>query len=53
VLENLFAGDDIGANRMRYKIPCLVGDQSIIFFLHATTLGWVGVDGGGHQREQQ
>jgi hypothetical protein len=45
VLEDLFAGDDVGANRMRDKIPSVVGDQSIIFFLHGTTLGRVGEGG--------
>jgi hypothetical protein len=56
VLEDPFAGDDVGANRTRDKIPSVVGDQSIIFFLHGMTLGWVGesgVDGGGHRRERR
>jgi hypothetical protein len=55
VLEDLFAGDDVGANRMRDNIPSVVGDQSITFFLHGTILGRVGergTDGGGYQREQ-
>jgi hypothetical protein len=54
VLEDPFAGDDVRANRTRNKIPSVVGDQSIIFFLHGMTLGWLGEggsDGGGHQRE--
>jgi hypothetical protein len=51
VLEDSFAGDDVGANRTRDKIPSIVGNQSIIFFLHGTTPGRVGeggADGGGH-----
>jgi hypothetical protein len=54
VLEDLFAGEDVGANRTRDKIPSVIGDQSIIFFFHGTAPGWVsegGTDGGGHQRE--
>jgi hypothetical protein len=44
------------ANRMSDKIPSVVGDQSIIFFLHGMTPGWVGeggTDGGGHWRERR
>jgi hypothetical protein len=55
VLEDPFASDDIGANRIRDEITCVVGDQSIIFFLHGTSSGWVSegdVDRGGHQRER-
>jgi hypothetical protein len=37
VLEDLFTGDDIGANRTRDKISSVVGDQNIIFFLHGMT----------------
>jgi hypothetical protein len=51
VLEDSFAGDNVGANRTRDKIPSIVGNQSIIFFLHGTTPGRVGegsADGGGH-----
>jgi hypothetical protein len=50
VLEVLFASDDVGVNRMRDKIPSVVGDQSIIFFFHGTVPGRVGeggADGGG------
>jgi hypothetical protein len=39
VLEDPFTIDDVGANRMREKIPSVVGDQSIIFFFYGTTLG--------------
>jgi hypothetical protein len=56
VLEDPFVGDDVGANRMRDKLPSIVGDQSIIFFFHGTALGRVGeggADGGGHRRESQ
>jgi hypothetical protein len=41
---------------MSDKIPSVVGDQSIIFFLHGMTPGWVGeggTDGGGHWRERR
>jgi hypothetical protein len=54
VLEDPFIGDDVGANRMRDKIPSIVGDQTIIFFLHVVVPGWIGKDGaegGGHRRE--
>jgi hypothetical protein len=53
MLEDLFVGDDVGANRMRDKVSSVVGDQSIIFFFHDTTSGRVGeggADEGGHQR---
>jgi hypothetical protein len=56
VIEDSFAGDDIGANRMRDKIPSVIGDQSIIFFFHGTTperVGEGGADGSGHRRERQ
>jgi hypothetical protein len=54
VLEDPLAGDDVGANRTRDKIPSVVGDQSSIFILHGMTPGQVGegsADGGGHRRE--
>jgi hypothetical protein len=54
VLEDSLAGDDVGANRTRDNIPCAVGDQSSIFFLHGTTPGRVdkgGTGRGGHRRE--
>jgi hypothetical protein len=56
VLEDPFADDDVGANRTRDKISSVVGNQSIIFFLHGTAPGCVGegsVDRGGHQRERR
>jgi hypothetical protein len=52
VLEDPFASDNVGANKMRDKITNVVGDQSIIFFFHGTVPGRVnegGVDGGGHR----
>jgi hypothetical protein len=52
VLEDPFTGDDVGANKTRDKIPSVVGDQSIIFFLHGMTPRRVDVDGGGHRRER-
>jgi hypothetical protein len=55
VLEDPFASDDVEANRMRDKISSVVGDQSIIFFLHGTSSRRVtegGTDGGGHWRER-
>jgi hypothetical protein len=55
VLEDLFASDDVGANRTRDKIPSIVGDQSVMFFFHGTMPGWVSggdTDGGGHRRER-
>jgi hypothetical protein len=55
VLEDPFSSDDVGAKRMRGKIPSVVGDQSIIFFQHSTTAGRVSegvVDGRGHWRER-
>jgi hypothetical protein len=56
VLEDPFPSDDVGANKMRDKISSVIGDQSIIFFLHSILLGWVsegGADGGGHRRERR
>jgi hypothetical protein len=56
VLEDPFAGDDVGANMTRDKLLSIVGDQSIIFFFHSTAPGQVGeggADGGGHQRERE
>jgi hypothetical protein len=53
VLEDPFASDNVGANRMRDKIPSVVADQIIVFFLHGTAQGRVGegsMDGGGHHR---
>jgi hypothetical protein len=56
VLEDSFAGDDIGANKTRDKLPSIIGDQSIIFFFHGTVAGRVdegSADGGGHRRESR
>jgi hypothetical protein len=56
VIEDLFIGDDVGANRTRDKIPSIVSDQSIIFFLYVMMPGRVGegdADGGGHRRERR
>jgi hypothetical protein len=56
VLEEPFAGDDVGANRMRDKITSVIGEQSIIFFFHGMAPGRVskgGADRGGHQRERR
>jgi hypothetical protein len=55
-LEDPFAGDDVGANRTRDKIPSVLGDQSIIFFHHGMAprrVGEGGMDKGGHRRERQ
>jgi hypothetical protein len=52
VIENPLAGDDIGANGARDKIPGVVGDQGSKFFFHGATLIWIdegGADGGGHR----
>jgi hypothetical protein len=38
VLENPFAGDDVGANRTRNKVPCVVGDQGSKLFFHGAVL---------------
>jgi hypothetical protein len=53
VPENLFAGDDVGANRARDKIPCVVGDQGSKLFFHGTPLVQINegsMDGEGHQQ---
>jgi hypothetical protein len=47
------AGDDIGANGVRDKIPGVVGDHGSKLFLHGTVLVQINegdVDGGGHQQ---
>jgi hypothetical protein len=52
VLENLFVGDNVGANRARDKIRGVVGDQGSKLFFHGATLVQIdegGVNGGGHQ----
>jgi hypothetical protein len=51
MLKDSFVGDNIRVNMTRDKIPSVVGDQSIIFFLHGTTPGRVSegsADRGGH-----
>jgi hypothetical protein len=56
VLKDTFADDDVGANRMSDKISSVVGDQSIILFLHGTAPGRVGkggTDRGEHWRERR
>jgi hypothetical protein len=56
VLEYPFVGDDVGVNMTREKLPSVVGDQSIRFFFHGTTPGWVGkgdANGGGHRRKSR
>jgi hypothetical protein len=52
VLENPFAGDDVGANGVRDKILCAVGDQGSKLFFHGMAPVQIdkgSVDGGGHQ----
>jgi hypothetical protein len=56
VLEDPFSGDDVGANMTMDKMSSVIGDQSIIFFLHGVALRWVdegSTDRGGHRREQR
>jgi hypothetical protein len=38
VLEDPFAGDDVGANGLRNEIPRVVGDEGINFYFHCTAL---------------
>jgi hypothetical protein len=52
VLENSFAGDDVGANGAKDKIRGVVGDQASKFFFHGATPVQIdegSVDGGGHR----
>jgi hypothetical protein len=54
VLENPFAGDDVGANGARYKIYGAVGDQGSKLFFHDVTLVQIdegGAGRGGHRRQ--
>jgi hypothetical protein len=54
VLENPLAGNDVGANGTRDKIPGIVGDQGSKLFFHVVMpvqIGEGGVDGGGYQRQ--
>jgi hypothetical protein len=49
MLENPLAGDDVGANGTRDKIPDVAGDQDSKFFFHAAASIWIdegGADGG-------
>jgi hypothetical protein len=52
LLENLFAGDNVGANGARDKISGVVGDHDSKFFFHGMMLVRVdegGTDEGGHR----
>jgi hypothetical protein len=52
VHENSFAGDDVGANGMRDKIPSVVGDQGSKLFLHGVMpvrIDKGGANGGGNR----
>jgi hypothetical protein len=52
VLENLFAGDDVGANEARDKIPGVVDDQDSKLFFYGVALVQIdegSADGGGHR----
>jgi hypothetical protein len=54
VLENPLADDDVGANRTRDKISCVVGDQGNKLFFHGATLVRIdegGTDGGGYRQQ--
>jgi hypothetical protein len=54
VLENPVAGDDVGANGVRDKIPGVVGNQDSKFFFHGATpiqIDEGGMEGGGHRRQ--
>jgi hypothetical protein len=52
VLEDPFVGDYIGANGVRDKISCVVGDQGIKFLFHGAApvqINEGGTDRGGHR----
>jgi hypothetical protein len=52
VFENPFSSGNIGANRVRDKIPGVVGDQGSKLFFHGAVPAWINegsVDGGGHR----
>jgi hypothetical protein len=54
VLENPHAGDDVGANRTRDKIPSVVGDQGTKLFFHGAMpvrIGECGADEGGYRQQ--
>jgi hypothetical protein len=53
VLENLVAGDNVGANGVRDKIPGVVGNQDSKFFFHGAVpiqIDEGGMEGGGHRQ---
>jgi hypothetical protein len=53
MLENPFAGNDVGANRARDKISGVVGNQDSKLFFHDVApvqINEGGADGGGHRR---
>jgi hypothetical protein len=54
VLEDLFIGDDVGANKARDKIPGVVGDQGSKFFFHGVVplqIDEGSADRGEHQQQ--
>jgi hypothetical protein len=54
VLENSFAGDDVGANRVKDKILGVVGDQGSKLFFHGAApvrINKGGTNEGGHRRQ--
>jgi hypothetical protein len=55
VHENLFVGEDVGANGARDKILGVVGDQGSKFFFHDAAPIQIdgGTNGGGRQRQGQ
>jgi hypothetical protein len=55
VHENLFVGEDIGANGVRDMILGVIGDQGSKFFFHGAAPIQIdgGTDGGGRHRQGQ
>jgi hypothetical protein len=54
VLENSFAGNDVGANGARDNVPGVVDDQGSKLFFHGAALVWIdkgGADRGGYRRQ--
>jgi hypothetical protein len=54
VPEDLFAGDDVGTNGARNKIPSIVSDQGTKFFFHGAVLVQIdegSTNGCGRQSE--
>jgi hypothetical protein len=52
LLENSFAGDDVGANGLKDKIPGVVGDQGSKFLFHSAVPDQIdegSLDEGGHR----